>query len=401
MDIPLPRLREDAVIRRFDGASANGRHIVGIGARHFLASELLAALLEMTRSASSAAALANSMSARFGRSFTPEEIGAILTDQVPRVLLQADAEMAPRGPLQFRVRLVGAAVLAPLLRFGAQLFAPPAAVMLGALLVAVHASTAYALWHHGLDSSGQASPGGVLALVLVGVAIHELGHLSACHRYGAPHGGIGVGVYWCLPVLYAEVHGAWLLPRARRSVVDVAGIYFQGLYLLALTALYLLEPAGTRAAATLQLALWVSFFLVLNTLNPVLKYDGYWLLSDLSGSHNLHRRMRENSRRCWAALRRWPGARWPTLSERLLLAGFVGLAAVYFGYVIHFLGHNLAYATARLEEAQSVAQMIGASAALLVSAALALGVTLMLARALGAAVARADPVGDADAHHVC
>ncbi len=64
-------------------------------------------------------------------------------------------------------------------------------------------------------------------LTALGIIVHEIGHLTACSRYGAQHGGIGIGIYWCMPVFYAEVNGAWMLPRLQRAVVDVGGLYFQ------------------------------------------------------------------------------------------------------------------------------------------------------------------------------
>jgi len=382
VDLALPRLREDAIIRRFAGNGTDARHVIAVGSRHYIASERVAALLELTRECSDLAVLARSMSERFRRSFTPEEIGDVLRTQIPAVLFRADCDAPLRGPLHLRVRLFRGETLAPLLRLNSHLLRPAVAVVLGAVLVALHGTIALALLRSGLERAAQASLGGALLLTFVGVAAHELGHLSACRRYGAAHGGFGFGLYWCLPVLYAEVHGAWLLPRARRSVVDVAGIYFQGLYLTAIAALWLLAPAASPLSATLLLTLWGSYFLVLNTLNPVLKYDGYWLLSDLTGSYNLHRRLRDGARRCWAAVRRQPGAEWPHMHECMLLGAFLALATVYFGYVLRFIAHNLAYAASRMSVAQSEWHLVLTACGLALAGALALGVTLMLARAL-------------------
>jgi putative peptide zinc metalloprotease protein len=382
MDFALPRLRDDAVIRRFDGGSGEARHIVAVGARHYVASELVVALLELTRDCDDVEALSRALSRRFERSFTPQEIGEVLRTRIPAALFRADAEVPLEGPLHVRLRLFRGETLAPLLRLGARLFARGLAPPLGAALVALHATIAVALWRSGLEHAPQASLAGAFVLILPGIALHELGHLSACHRYGAPHGGFGLGLYWFLPVLYAEVHGAWLLPRARRAVVDVAGIYFQGLYLLVIAGVCLLVPADGRLSATLQLALWGSYFLVLNTLNPVLKYDGYWLLSDVSGSYNLHRRMREGARRCWGALRRRPGAHWPRARECLLLGAFLALATAYFAYVFRFTAHNLAYAASHVSGARSALQLVSGASGVVLAAAFALGISLMLARAL-------------------
>jgi len=355
-------------------------------------------LLEMTRQSPTLASLAQRMSERFGRSFTATELDQVLRQRIPAVMFGAHADSEPRGPLHLRFRLFRREVLTPLLLLTSKLFRRNVAIVLGCLFLAVDGFVVIELWRHGLESAPQASLAGALLLTLFGVAAHELGHLSACHRFGAPYGGIGFGLYWCLPVFYAEVHGAWLLTRTERSAVDIAGIYFQSLYLLGVATLYFVAPPGAPLASTLLLALWGSHFLMLNTLNPVLKYDGYWLLSDLSGSYNLHRRMRDNARRCWAAMQRRPGAVWPEGRECLLLLVFLTLAATYFGYVLGFMAHNLAYAASRVGISQSAWHRLAAVCGLALAGAFALGVTLMLARAIGDVVSLGTTNKSGDGH---
>jgi putative peptide zinc metalloprotease protein len=222
-----------------------------------------------------------------------------------------------------------------------------------------------------------------VALTMLGVLVHELGHLGACVRYNASHGGVGIGLYWCVPVFFAEVHGAWRLARRQRAAVDVGGIYLQGAYVLLLGALYL----ATSAPAVLS-AIVCSHFLMLHTLNPVLKYDGYWLLSDLTGTPNLHRHVRRLARRVWSAVHLPHSEPLPTRNELALLGGFTTAAAVYFAYVLGLLGHNLASAAARLAESwrgadhsspHAVGQTLWLALLLFVAVALA----LLLARSLG------------------
>ncbi len=52
----------------------------------------------------------------------------------------------------------------------------------------------------------------------------------------------------------------------------------------------------TGAPLILDAITW-THFLMLHTLNPVLKYDGYWLLTDLAGIPNLHAAIRDTARR--------------------------------------------------------------------------------------------------------
>jgi putative peptide zinc metalloprotease protein len=378
MDLTLPRLRDDAIIRRFDGGARAPQFVVAIDGRHFVVGEQVAALLEMTRHSPSLAALAQGMSGRFGSPYVATELGCTLHNAIPAVFFRRDEGPAVHDPLPLRVRLLDASQLLPALKATSALFGRAVVIPLVCFFLLLDALVGVQILRHGLTDSGEASLIGAMSLVLAGVAAHELGHLSACHRYGAAHGGIGVGLYWFVPVFYAEVHGAWLLSKTQRAVVDIAGIYFQCLFLLTLAVAWLVHPS-----ATLLLALWVSHFLVLSTLNPVLKYDGYWLLSDLSGRHNLHRQMREIARRCWRRITRQDAGSWPSARERMLLAAFLLLALAYFAYVLHFMAHNIAYACNRFLFGPAGWSHATALLGLLLAIALAMGVTGMLARSIG------------------
>jgi putative peptide zinc metalloprotease protein len=219
----------------------------------------------------------------------------------------------------------------------------------------------------------------------MGVVVHELGHLSACARFGAGHGGIGIGLYWCMPVLYAEVSGAWMLPRLQRAAVDAGGVYFQCVYLVALGVAYL----SSDAAPFLEAMTW-THFLMLHTLNPVLKYDGYWLLTDLGGMPNLHEHIRSTARQVWLALRRAAGATLPALRQLALLCAFGAIALAYFAYTLAMLGRNIGHGASEIAQRWSVRDstpfgnwhVAGESALLALLIVVALSLAILLARSL-------------------
>src|SRR5262249_6811358 len=64
----------------------------------------------------------------------------------------------------------------------------------------------------------------VLLLVLLSFPLHELGHVSACRRYGISAGKIGAGLYLFLPVMYADLSSIWALPRRQRLAVNLGGV---------------------------------------------------------------------------------------------------------------------------------------------------------------------------------
>lgn len=119
-------------------------------------------------------------------------------------------------------------------------------------------------------------------LLLLSLLIHEMGHASACTRYGAPAHDIGFTLYLIYPALYADVTSAWQLNRWQRVVVDLGGAYFQ----LVIGAVYvgLFQVTGHPAFAV---AFWMILYSLLFSLNPIFRFDGYWVLADALGVTNL------------------------------------------------------------------------------------------------------------------
>jgi hypothetical protein len=143
-------------------------------------------------------------------------------------------------------------------------------------------------WSTGQMPSGLADILLVVAIALACVPLHELGHLSACHRYECEAGVLGIGTYIVFPVMYVDLSAAWALPRMRRVVIDVGGIYFQFIGASLLGAAHLLT--GKLAFGMLALGYLVSASV---NLNPLMKLDGYWCLGDWVGIPNLHQEARQ------------------------------------------------------------------------------------------------------------
>jgi len=384
--LTTPHLRPDVLLRPFDAAAGDGRFVVAVDDRHFVVSAAVAAVLEESRAPSTFAQVAQRASARLGLTVSPEQVKHLLAEQVPSILFHpTEGNAGPRGPVALRRRLAGARVLAPVLQRLAGLFAKRVAIAFGITLLLVEllvAARALGAPAAPLSAAQMAAAG---TLTAFGIFLHEAGHLAACRRFGAPHGGIGVGLYWCFPVLYAEVHGAWLLPRLQRAVVDVGGVYFQGIYVLLLGVAYLI----TDAPLVLSVIAW-SHLLMLHTLNPVLKYDGYWLLTDLTGAQNLHAIIRESARQVWRALLCRCASILPRRKECVVLAAFVVVSLAYFSYVLGLLGNNIAVVAygavtawaGTLETPAAWFRAVSESALLSLLVAMAAGVSFLLAQAV-------------------
>lgn len=192
-----------------------------------------------------------------------------------------------------------------------------------------------------------------LALLLVKAA-HELGHAYTAVRYGCRVHSMGVAFVVMAPLLYTDVTDAWRLrDRRQRLAIDSAGIKVEiGIAAIALFLWAFLPEGPSRSVAFTLSVVSVLSSLAIN-LNPFMRFDGYYLLSELTGIDNLQSRAFELGR--WK-LREWLfglGRPVPeTLPRRLAaflivyawlvwiyrLVLFVGIAVLVYHYFFKLLG---------------------------------------------------------------
>lgn len=128
-----------------------------------------------------------------------------------------------------------------------------------------------------------------LAITLAAVKIvHELGHGLACKQFGGECHEMGVMFLCFTPCLYCDVTDSWMIPsKWRRAAVGAAGMYVE-LWLAALATLMWWQ---TQPGLVHHLALNVMFVGSVSTLlfnaNPLMRYDGYYILADLVEIPNL------------------------------------------------------------------------------------------------------------------
>jgi putative peptide zinc metalloprotease protein len=126
----------------------------------------------------------------------------------------------------------------------------------------------------------------VLGLTLVSAVFHECGHAAGCRYGGARPGVIGVGIYLVWPSFFTNVTDSYRLSRAGRLRTDLGGLYFNLIFMLALAGIY----AGT-SGEVLLLVIAVTHLEMLDQLLPIVRFDGYFILSDLIGVPDLFARV--------------------------------------------------------------------------------------------------------------
>lgn len=125
----------------------------------------------------------------------------------------------------------------------------------------------------------------IYCLLFVSFLLHEIGHAAASQHCGAKPAEIGFGMYLIFPVFYCNVTEIWRLPPRQRIVVSIGGSYFQ----LLVSAILVPFQLATDSQM-LSVVIAANLFAVFMTLNPFLKFDGYWMYSDFFSIPNLRQR---------------------------------------------------------------------------------------------------------------
>ena len=273
----------------------DGSAVVSLASgRHFEVSRPTARLLELIDGDRDLTAIA----ARLTAEAEPAIDAAALRELIERTLRPMGlvhwgdeqvpgAPARPPSPMWLRVPLVGERVVNPAAALLVPLFGRGAALLAGGLALAAHVwfYRAGPRFEFGRDLYHVAEWLPAMLLYQLSVALHELGHAAALRRHGERAGGIGFGFYRLFPVFFTDVSRAWQLPRGPRAVVDAGGMYVQVLFAGALIALTTgsHSPAFARAVGLIDLSL-------IANLHPILRMDGYWLVSDLSEVRDLRAR---------------------------------------------------------------------------------------------------------------
>ena len=298
------------------------------------------------------AAIAELVSEDLGRSLTDGQVRHLITSKLlplgivadegaPAVPPKADPLLALRARgtlLPERAANAAGVLLRPLFR--------------GPLVVAVVASVlAVDYWlfaAHGLGGGLQQvlrDPVDlliVLGLTLVSAVFHECGHAVGCRYGGARPGVIGVGIYLVWLSFFTNVTDSYRLSRAGRLRTDLGGLYFNLVFILALAGIY-----EATSAEVLLLVIAITHLEMVEQLLPFVRFDGYFILSDLVGVPDLFARVAPILR---SAVSRGPadprvtGLRRPA---RIVVTGWVlcviPLLTLSMGYlVLHLPGINRA-----------------------------------------------------------
>jgi putative peptide zinc metalloprotease protein len=170
-----------------------------------------------------------------------------------------------------------------------------------------------------------------IALGLVKI-VHELGHGLTCKALGGKVPEMGVLLLFFFPCLYCDVSDCWRIPsKWKRIAISAAGIYVELLIAaMATFGWWLSDPGSVLHNLFLALMVVCSVNTVLVNANPLMRFDGYYILSDWLGVPNL---AEQSSRVVRTACLRWLGVQTPSDAtaprRRVVLAGYALVSYVY------------------------------------------------------------------------
>jgi putative peptide zinc metalloprotease protein len=131
----------------------------------------------------------------------------------------------------------------------------------------------------------------IIAMIFLVVSAHEFAHGFTCKHFGGEVREMGFLLIYLQPAFYCNVSDAWLFPeKSKRLWVSFAGPYFE-LFLWALaTIAWRLTETDTSINYLALIVMASSGIKTLFNFNPLIKLDGYYLLSDYLDVPNLRKK---------------------------------------------------------------------------------------------------------------
>jgi putative peptide zinc metalloprotease protein len=300
-----------ALVRRADG------QMVQVG-------PLMFTLLECLDGRRGPAELAAAMSERLGRQVAEQHIEPLAQKLAEQGLLAGTEDKAPpkSNPLlalRWKVLVTNPRVTQRITAPFTGLFRP---WIVWPTLAAFAAVVWFVLIHKGFAApTAEAFQNPELLLLVFVLAVgsagfHELGHAAACRYGGGTPGGMGAGIYMVWPAFYTDVTDSYRLPKRDRLRVDLGGLYFNTVVAVATLAVWLAVHVDA-----LLLLVALQLLQMVKQLSPVIRADGYHILSDLTGVPDLYAHMVPTLKRLLPGHKREPSAL--TGRARLLVTAWV------------------------------------------------------------------------------
>jgi putative peptide zinc metalloprotease protein len=127
----------------------------------------------------------------------------------------------------------------------------------------------------------------VFVVTVLSAGFHEFGHAAAARYGGSTPGVMGFGLYLVWPAFYTDVTDSYRLRRGGRLRTDLGGLYFNAIVAVGITGVWLWLQYDA-----LLLVVATQILQMLRQLAPLVRFDGYHVLADLTGVPDLYGRIK-------------------------------------------------------------------------------------------------------------
>jgi len=219
-------------------------------------------------------------------------------------------------------------------------------------------------WHPSrwITSTPWMQLGNCVAILMVTRIFHEMGHAIVATRLGAKVRD--VGIFWILGIAcpYVDVSDAWRLPsQSKRLFVSLAGIYTEMIVATIAGIVWLNTAPGVLNTTCWQTMIVCSAMTLVININPLVRYDGYFALSDYLEIANLREASTTALRKLWLGspkhsnlITNSPSTTSFSLSVSDVGLASFGLASSVYRYVLTFSFALAALSIGRVWELDSI-----------------------------------------------
>jgi multidrug resistance efflux pump len=174
----------------------------------------------------------------------------------------------------------------------------------------------------------------VWVVVMCVIIAHELAHGLTCKHFGGSVHELGVLLLFFQPTLYCNVSDAWLFPeKTKRLWVSFAGAYCELVLWALATACWCVFDPSTPLSSLSLVVMATSGVKSIFNFNPLIKLDGYYLLSDYLEIPNLRQRAgaywKDRLQHWWGAKHKEVTSIMPRERRIYLIYGLLAMAYSY------------------------------------------------------------------------
>ncbi|WP_031484947.1 hypothetical protein [Maridesulfovibrio frigidus] len=150
----------------------------------------------------------------------------------------------------------------------------------------------------GYSASSILAPSNILplyaGLVLLKI-FHETGHAAMCKRFGGNVTSVGIMFLFFAPLPYVDATSSWSMgSKWQRVLVSSAGILVELFMGSICCMIWAWSPPGIVHTIAFNMMFTATVSTLLFNANPLMRFDGYYILVDLLEMPNIYQRSREH-----------------------------------------------------------------------------------------------------------